>query len=256
MPVIVIADLDFGYPWWLNHGHLVLVLGTAALLAAGVAWKWSKWMLMLLGGLVLWSGTAYLAVRFALQFDGVPALPTQSFLRSGAGRVLDLGAGTGRSSIMVLQSRPQTTVVALDLFERSFDQHFGVEGDPQQRLLRNLQAAGVDKRATIQAADMRKLPFEDASFDGIVSSYAVDHLNREGIGQTLREAARVVKPGGEFLLMVIGKDLWLKYTFGPLLMHGGPRGTAWWAGSVKDAGFRVLEEGMAPATSYVLARRE
>ena len=32
------------------------------------------------------------------------------------GRVLDLGAGTGRSSIMVLTERPQATLVASDLF--------------------------------------------------------------------------------------------------------------------------------------------
>ncbi len=45
---------------------------------------------------------------------------------------------------------------------------------------------------------MREVPFAPASFDPIVSAYAVDHLNREGIDRALSEAARVVKPGGEF----------------------------------------------------------
>ncbi len=137
----------------------------------------------------------------------------------------------------------------------SFEAHFGPGDSPQQRLLQNLKAAGVDQRASIATADMRKLPFEDGSFDAIVSSYAVDHLNREGINQTLGEAARVLKPGGDFLLMLVANDRWVKFAFGPLLSHGGTRGPAWWEARVKEAGFQVLEQGTTPATLYFLLRR-
>src|SRR5262249_35108379 len=149
-------------------------------------------------------------------------------LRSGVGRVLDIGAGTGRSSIMVLESRPQATLVALDLFAESFEQHFGRGESPQQRLLANLKAAGVEQRATIRTAGMRKLPFEPAAFDAVVSAYAIDHVNRQGINQSLAEAARVLKPGGDFLLMVIANEPWAHFAFGPLLAHGGTRDAAWW----------------------------
>ena len=37
--------------------------------------------------------------------------------------------------IMVLESRPQATLVAFDLFGESFDRHFGRSETPQQRLL-------------------------------------------------------------------------------------------------------------------------
>jgi ubiquinone/menaquinone biosynthesis C-methylase UbiE len=193
--------------------------------------------------------------RFVIDINGRPSLPTQSFLHSGTGRVLDMGAGTGRSSIMVLEARPQATLVALDLFADSFDQHFGRSESPQQRLLANLKAAGVERRATIETADMRKLPFEPAAFEAIVSAYAVDHLNRRGINQTLAEAARVVKPGGDFLLILIGNEPWAKFTFGPLLSHGGVRGPAWWTARLQEAGFQVLEEGTRPLTLYLLSRR-
>ncbi|MBI3472780.1 MAG: class I SAM-dependent methyltransferase [Candidatus Solibacter usitatus] len=255
MAVFAIAQLDFGYPWWLSYGHLPLVLGAAALLLAGYRRKWSKWPMLALGVLALWSSAALLVTRFVLDINGRPSLPTQSFLRSGAGRVLDMGAGTGRSSIMVLDSRPQATLVALDLFARSFEQHFGRSESPQQRLLANLKAAGVDRRATIETGDMRKLPFESGAFDAIVSAYAIDHLNRQGIDQSLAEAARVVKPGGDFLLMLIAKEPWAQFAFGPLLMHGGPRGPAWWTARLQAAGFQVLEEGTHPLTLYLLGRR-
>jgi len=144
--------------------------------------------------------------------------------------VPDMGAGTGRSALMVLEARPQSTVVALDLFAKSYEQHFGSGQSGQERLLSNLRAAGPERRAAIQAGDMRKLPFEADTFDGVVSTYAIDHLNRDGITVPMSEASRVLKPGGEFLLMVLTKDFWLNFTFGPLLLHSGTRSPAWWTG--------------------------
>jgi len=203
----------------------------------------------------LWSVAAFLVARFALDVNGRLPLPTQRFLASGAGRVLDMGAGTGRSSLMVLEARPQATVVALDLFAESYKQHFGSGQSGQERLLSNLKAAGLEHRAAIQAGDMRKLPFEAATFDGVVSTYAIDHLNRDGVPTSLSEASRVLKPGGEFLLMVIAKDFWLKFAFGPLLLHSGTRSPARWTGLLQDAGFQMVEQGTRPAPLYFLARK-
>jgi ubiquinone/menaquinone biosynthesis C-methylase UbiE len=256
MPVPAIAHLNFGYPWWLSYGHLPIVVAAVLVLLLGYTRKWSTWPMLLLGVLVLWSSAAFLVTRFVLDLNGRASLPTQNFLHSGTGRVLDMGAGTGRSSIMVLESRPQVTLVALDLFTESFEQHFGRGESPQQRLLANLEAAGVAQRTTIKTGDMRNLPFEPATFDAVVSAYAVDHLNRQGINQALAEAARVVKPGGDFLLILIAKEPWVQFAFGPLLMHSGVRGPAWWTTRLQEAGFQVVEEGTRPATLYLLARRK
>ena len=250
------ASFDFGYPWWLSYGHLPLVALAGGLLALGFWRKWPKWRMLLCGTFAVWSLAAFLVARFALDINHPPALPTQRFLQSDTGRVLDLGAGTGRSSVMVLTARPHATLVALDLFGESFDQHFGKNDAPQQRLIQNLKAAGVDRRVTIQTADMRTLPFEGASFDAIVSAYAIDHLNRKGIEQSLAEAARVVKPGGDILLMLVGKEPWVLFAFGPVLMHaGGIRNTGWWTERLEKAGFQIIETGTRPGTQYLLARR-
>src|ERR1041385_9151108 len=172
MQALAIGSIDYGYPWWLSYGHLPVLIAGLAIGFLGYARKWSRVAMLCVGALVLWSGAALLIERFVINVNGRPALPTQSFLTTGAGRVLDLGAGTGRSSIMVLESRPQATLVALDLFGQSFDQHFGRGETPQQRLLANFKAAGVDQRATITTADMRELSFETASFHAVVSAYA------------------------------------------------------------------------------------
>jgi SAM-dependent methyltransferase len=255
MLALAIGSIDYGYPWWLSYGHLPVLIAGLAIGFLGYSRKWSRGAMLLVGALILWSGAALLVERFVINVNGRTSLPTQSFLGTGAGRVLDMGAGTGRSSIMVLESRPQATLVALDLFGQSFDQHFGRGQTPQDRLLANLKAAGVDQRATIATADMRKLPFEPASFNAVVSAYAIDHLNRQGTDQALAEAARVLKPGGELLLMIIANEKWAKFAFGPLLSHGGPRGAAWWTTHVQQAGFQILEQGTRPLTFYLLARR-
>ena len=249
------AHIDFGYPWWLSYGHVVVFVPALALLLLALARKWRKGAIVLFAALVLWSGVSLFMSRFLFNINSVPPLPTANFFREGKGRVLDIGAGTGRSSIMVLAARPQATLVASDLFGQSFEEHFGPGQSPQERLLANLKLAGVYNRATIETADMRQLPFPSASFDAVVSAYAVDHVNREGSAKALTEAFRVVKPGGDFLLILISNDRWAKFAYGPMLTHGGTRGAAWWTARLQEAGFQVLEQGTQPVTLYLLARR-
>lgn len=244
-------SLDFGYPWWLNYGHLSVFGVVLAVLLLSRMIRTPAWVLVLLGLVAVWAGTVALLV-YLFGVNHVPELPTQAFLSSGPGRVLDLGAGTGRSSIMVLRERPHATLVASDLFGSSFTQHFGSSERPQDRLLANLKAAGVDGRATIETADMLKLPFADRSFDAIVSAYAMDHLGRDGARTALSEAHRVLKPGGQFLLLLVANDAWAKLAFGPLLSHGGIRGAGWWRDAAASAGFEIREEGARPVTTYFL----
>jgi SAM-dependent methyltransferase len=235
----------------LNFGHLALFgVSLAAVLLARVTGA-SRWVLVALGALAFWAGSVALLVQF-FGINQVPPLPTEAFLRSGSGRVLDLGAGTGRSSIMVLTERPRATLVAADLFGASFTHHFGPGHRPQDRLLANLKAAGVDGRATIETADMLKLPFADRAFDAIVSAYAMDHLGRNGARTALGEARRVLKPGGDFLLILVANDRWAKLAFGPLLSHGGTYGADWWREAAVTAGFDIREEGTRPVTTYFL----
>jgi SAM-dependent methyltransferase len=142
----------------------------------------------------------------------------------------------------------------VDLFGDSFDRHFGKAGDPQERLRANLRAAGYEDRVEIQRADLRSLPFPEFSFDAAVSAYVIDHLGREGAMQALREVHRVLKPGGEFLFMVIANDVWTKFAFGPVLVHS-TRGPGAWRQSIEDAGLQVSEQGNPPGLLYMLARK-
>jgi len=197
--------IDFGYPWWLSYGHLVLALVLVGLLFL-VRGRISR---VLLAVLVIWSLVSFVVLRFVIDINGRASMPTQTFIESG--RVLDLGAGTGRSSVMVLEARPKVTLVALDLFGESFAGHFGKTESGEQKLLANLKAAGVEGRASVVKHDMRELPFEAGVFEGVVSAYALDHLGRVGINKTLREAARVLKPGGMLVTFCPDEQVYRKH---------------------------------------------
>ena len=244
---------DFGYSWPWTYGHLMAAI-VFGLLAAW-AWRaaWPRWIGVTSMVLALWAVAGVAIVHGALRFNLPLQLPTDAFLRSGSGRVLDAGAGSGRGTLMVLLSRPQSTVVALDIFSEGY----GIEDNTPRRLRANAARAGVADRLEVVTGDMREMPLPTASFDAVVSAYAIDHLSREGISRSLGEVRRVLRPGGEFLLIVIGPDTWVRVAFPFLWAHGyfGP-GTAsdLWRDRLRTAGFVVREEGTEPGTLYFLAR--
>ena len=64
-----------------------------------------------------------------------------------------------------------------------------------------------DKKLNVILSDMTTLPFEDNTFDYIISIASFHHLsNNERREQALKEMKRVLKPNGEILLSVWSID--------------------------------------------------
>ncbi len=104
-----------------------------------------------------------------------------------AGRVLDVGAGTGALLARLGGERPALRATAVDLAP-------GMCAAARAAL----PAAGV------AAADAEALPFRDGAFDLVVSTSAFQWLPR--LGPALAEAHRVLAPGGRFVLALFGAD--------------------------------------------------
>jgi ubiquinone/menaquinone biosynthesis C-methylase UbiE len=82
--------------------------------------------------------------------------------------------------------------VGIDLW-RIADQ----SGNSAEATPRNAVAEGVADRAELHTGDMRAPPFEDDSFDVIVSSLAVHNISGHADRQkAIDEAVRVLRPGG------------------------------------------------------------
>ncbi len=242
------ASPALGYHWVWTWGHLIpaLVFAAAAavLLLLGVPW----WGWLLPAILALWAAAGFLVMRLGVRMNSIPGLPAPAFLADGSGRVLDVGCGSGRMAIAIARERPSVTITGLDNFSAGY-----IRGHSPENTGRNFRLAGLEGRATVQPGDMRSMPFEDASFTGAASSAAIDHLDSQGIAETLREVRRVLVPGGQFLLVVIVPNLWLTIAYGPLIWR--MRRRQFWRDALAAAGLAVEAEGTARTSAWFLARR-
>jgi len=110
-------------------------------------------------------------------------------------RVLDLGCGIGN--------------ILIALAERMDFIHPPVGVDVSPDLIRigerEIAQAGLRDRIRLQLAPATRLPFEDGSFDVVVTSHVLKHLDDEALLTSFREVARVLRPGGRFLLWEFDK---------------------------------------------------
>ena len=70
-------------------------------------------------------------------------------------------------------------------------------------LIEYLAGAAVDKNTTVVPADLEQgIPLPDASVDLVTSSSSVEHLSTSGQEKFLREAHRVLRPGGRVIMSI------------------------------------------------------
>lgn len=126
--------------------------------------------------------------------------PYRRLLRAAAvteqDRVLDLGCGIGNILIALAERidfiHPATGIdVSADLIRIG---------------RREIARAGLQDRIGLQVASATRLPYEDGTFDVVLTSHVLKHLDDEALLASFREVARVLRPGGRFLLWEFEKS--------------------------------------------------
>src|SRR5216683_5794917 len=110
---------------------------------------------------------------------------TEELLRLGAlapgQMVLDIGCGVGTTAI-AMANQVMVTVTAAD-----------VSADMLDRATANVEAAGLRKRVSVEAADICALPYPDGHFDRVIAEAVTMFVDRN---RAIAELVRVCRPGG------------------------------------------------------------
>lgn len=119
----------------------------------------------------------------------------------GAETLLDLGCGRGLLLVEAARRLPDGKAVGVDIWSTE-DQ----SGNFADATLANARAEGVEGRVEIRDGDARKLPFEDACFDHVVSSMVLHNIrDADGRAKAIGEIDRVLRPGGRLVLVDMAK---------------------------------------------------
>lgn len=142
---------------------------------------------------------AHWALRFYDPLTRVLGMPSaiarlleQAQLAKGQ-RVLDLGCGTGATTLAAKRACPGIEIVGLD---------------PDAKALARARAKAQREGLSLefQQGFGDSLPFPDAHFDRVLSSFMFHHLESEQKPAVLRELARVLRPGGRLHLLDFGAE--------------------------------------------------
>jgi ubiquinone/menaquinone biosynthesis C-methylase UbiE len=104
-------------------------------------------------------------------------------LRTDFQTLLDVGAGTAQIPIALCEKHPTVRVVAIDMAQHMLRVGQG-----------NVERAGLAQRVRLQLCDAKRMPFADATFDGVMSNSIVHHIPEPFA--VFKEMRRVVKAGG------------------------------------------------------------
>jgi ubiquinone/menaquinone biosynthesis C-methylase UbiE len=111
----------------------------------------------------------------------------QAEIKSGF-RVLDIGCGTGSLAVLIKRSHPEVEVI-------------GVDPDPAALSISERKANRAGLSIEFDRGFSDHLPYPDASFDRVFSSFMFHHLDQSERAATLREIGRVLKSGGSLHLL-------------------------------------------------------
>ena len=135
----------------------------------------------------------------------VPVL--EAWAKVGPGeRVLDVGCGTGAFEKRLVEAGVAGDIVGIDL---------------SPNMLRQARAKLADvPTVTFQQADVHALPFDDAGFDIVVSASTFHYFDDPD--QALNEIARVLRPGGRFVVLDWCQDYWMCRMMDAVLRRADP----------------------------------
>jgi SAM-dependent methyltransferase len=160
------------------HWLVGVALAVAALVAlVAVYFAWARHLLAVGNG----------AVQAGVQHLVLDHLPWD-----GQGEALDIGCGNGPLTVALAHRFPQAVVTGVDFWGESWEYS-------QSVCETNAACEGVAERVSFVKASAAALPFVDGGFAAVVSNLCFHEVRAaRDKREVLREALRVLEPGGAF----------------------------------------------------------
>lgn len=194
-------------------------------------------------GLVIHTSRLYDTFAWFIRKTDKPILDLAEV--SSGDRVLDIGTGPG------YLARAAAARVGPD------GRAVGLDASPEMVERAQAHALAEGQGATFVLAGAQKMPFENGSFDVVVSRLAMHHIPADVKGDAMDEIARVLAPGGRMVLTDLKAQ-----TLGGLLhdavrhLHGaGPVERDSLQGLADPALYGDVTTGRIGLLSYVKARK-
>jgi ubiquinone/menaquinone biosynthesis C-methylase UbiE len=172
-------------------------------------------------------------LRFVLREDRMRREILAQLALPPRARVLDLGCGTGTQAVLTKRAHPDAEVVGLD-------------GDEKALAIARGKAAKAGVDLALDEGLATALPYSDARFDRVISSFVFHHLDERDKQRAAREVRRVLAPGGFFLLVDFGAPVTRIEHLAAHLFGHAEHAKSQLEGGVpallRDAGFTRVEE--------------
>jgi SAM-dependent methyltransferase len=111
--------------------------------------------------------------------------------------VLDLGCGRGLLLIGAAKALSTGKAIGIDLWSQA-----DLSSNRREATIENAKIEGVEDRIEVIDGDMQELPLADASVDVVIASMSIHNIpSKRGREEAIREAVRVLKPGGKIALL-------------------------------------------------------
>lgn len=193
------TQLDYGN--WIRRKNLLILglcsLGVGALIfiPLGSLYRLTMMILFVIA-LISFLFPLYAYIMFSQQGgrfqEKIYNLIIQSLGEKVKGNVLDIGSGNGVLAVKLAQHLGEAEVLGIDSWGQDWEYSKGVCD-------KNAQAAKVDSRVHFQKGDAAALEFSGETFDAAVSNLTFHEVQSVADKRAVvREALRVVKPGGTF----------------------------------------------------------
>ncbi|MRS12457.1 MAG: methyltransferase domain-containing protein [Actinobacteria bacterium] len=180
------------------------------------------------------------------------------FIRKTDGRIMDLAEVGPGDRVLDIGTGPGYLARAASLRVGDSGRAVGLDASPEMVEQATGRAKHEGSTAEFVLAGAQEMPFDDGSFDVVVSRLALHHIPSDLKGQAIEEIARVLAPGGRVVLVDLREQ-----TLGALLhaavrrLHNAEplQDDGSLTEALKTDSFSGLEIGQVSFLTYAKARK-